>query len=93
MAADFAGKTAVITGAGRGIGRAGARVVLLARTTAQLEETRALLREHGVPAGRVSVLPADLADEEDRVGHDVGSKVCTGPRSRPRKGCPPASRP
>ncbi len=38
MAADFAGKTALITGAGRGIGRAvalglgdaGARVVLLA---------------------------------------------------------------
>jgi len=74
VAANFAGKTALITGAGRGIGRAvalglggaGARVVLLARTTAQLEETRALLREHGVPAGRVSVLPADLADEEDR---------------------------
>jgi NAD(P)-dependent dehydrogenase (short-subunit alcohol dehydrogenase family) len=41
-------------------------VVLLARTTAQLDETRALLRERGVPAGRVSVLPADLADEEDR---------------------------
>ena len=74
MATDFASKTALITGAGRGIGRAvalglggaGARVVLLARTTAQLEETRALLRERGVPAGRVSVLPADLADEEDR---------------------------
>ncbi|MFY9868054.1 MAG: SDR family NAD(P)-dependent oxidoreductase, partial [Trebonia sp.] len=50
MANNFAGKTALITGAGRGIGRAvalglgdaGARVVLLARTTAQLEETRAL---------------------------------------------------
>jgi len=74
VADNFAGKTALITGAGRGIGRAvalalggaGARVVLLARTTAQLEETRARLREHGVPAGRVSVLPADLADEEDR---------------------------
>jgi NAD(P)-dependent dehydrogenase (short-subunit alcohol dehydrogenase family) len=74
VATNFAGKTALITGAGRGIGRAvalglgdaGARVILLARTTAQLEETRALLRERGVPAGRVSVLPADLADEEDR---------------------------
>jgi NAD(P)-dependent dehydrogenase (short-subunit alcohol dehydrogenase family) len=74
VATDFAGKTALVTGAGRGIGRAaalglgdaGARVVLLARTAAQLEETRALLRERGVPAGRVSVLPADLADEEDR---------------------------
>lgn len=74
MATDFATKTALVTGAGRGIGRAvalglgdaGARVILLARTAAQLEETRALLRERGVPAGRVSVLPADLADEEDR---------------------------
>jgi NAD(P)-dependent dehydrogenase (short-subunit alcohol dehydrogenase family) len=74
VAADFTGKTALITGAGRGIGRAialglggaGASVVLLARTTGQLEETRALLREQGVAAGRISVVPADLADEEDR---------------------------
>jgi NAD(P)-dependent dehydrogenase (short-subunit alcohol dehydrogenase family) len=74
VATDFAGKTALITGAGRGIGRAialwladaGARVVLLARTAGQLDETRALLRERGVPVGRISLLPADLADEEDR---------------------------
>ncbi|WP_422271927.1 SDR family NAD(P)-dependent oxidoreductase, partial [Trebonia sp.] len=47
VANNFAGKTALITGAGRGIGRAvalglggaGAWVLLLARTTAQLEET------------------------------------------------------
>jgi NAD(P)-dependent dehydrogenase (short-subunit alcohol dehydrogenase family) len=85
VAANFAGKTALITGAGRGIGRAvalglggaGARVVLLARTTAQLEETRALLREHGVPAGRVSVLPADLADEEDQ-GRAVAAALAAG---------------
>jgi NAD(P)-dependent dehydrogenase (short-subunit alcohol dehydrogenase family) len=74
VAADFAGKTALITGAGRGIGRAvalglagaGARVILLARTAAQLEETRPQLRGRGVPAGRISVVPADLSDEEDR---------------------------
>ena len=74
MATDFAGKTALITGAGRGIGRAialgladaGAGVVLLARTAGQLDETSALLRERGVPAARISVLPADLADEQDR---------------------------
>jgi NAD(P)-dependent dehydrogenase (short-subunit alcohol dehydrogenase family) len=74
VATDFTGKTALITGAGRGIGRAvalglagvGARVVLLARTAAQLEETRDLLRERGVAAGRISVVPADLADEDDR---------------------------
>jgi NAD(P)-dependent dehydrogenase (short-subunit alcohol dehydrogenase family) len=82
---DFAGKTALITGAGRGIGRAvalglggaGARVVLLARTPGQLEETRDLLRLQGVPAGRVSVLPADLAEEEDR-GRAVAAALAAG---------------
>jgi NAD(P)-dependent dehydrogenase (short-subunit alcohol dehydrogenase family) len=72
---DFAGKTALITGAGRGIGRAialglagaGARVVLLARTAEQLEETGALLLDAGVPAQRIQVVPADLVDEEQRV--------------------------
>jgi NAD(P)-dependent dehydrogenase (short-subunit alcohol dehydrogenase family) len=85
VANNFAGKTALITGAGRGIGRAvalglgdaDARVVLLARTTAQLEDTHALLRERGVPAGRVSVLPADLADEEDR-GRAVAAALAAG---------------
>jgi NAD(P)-dependent dehydrogenase (short-subunit alcohol dehydrogenase family) len=74
VATDFTGKTALITGAGRGIGRAvalglggaGARVVLLARTTEQLEQTRGLLREQGVPDGRISTVPADLADEQAR---------------------------
>jgi NAD(P)-dependent dehydrogenase (short-subunit alcohol dehydrogenase family) len=85
VATDFAGKTALVTGAGRGIGRAvalglgtaGARVVLLARTTGQLDETRALLRERGVPAGRVSVLPADLADEDDR-GRAAAAALAAG---------------
>jgi hypothetical protein len=53
VATDFTGKTALITGAGRG-------------TEGQLEETRDLLRAQGVPAGRISVVPGDLADEEDR---------------------------
>jgi NAD(P)-dependent dehydrogenase (short-subunit alcohol dehydrogenase family) len=74
VTAEFAAKTALITDAGRGTGRAialrladaGAHVILLARTAAQLDETRALLRERGVPAGRISVAPADLSDEEDR---------------------------
>ena len=74
MGADFAGRTALITGAGRGIGRAvalglgdaGARLVLLARSAGQLEETRSLLLDQGVPAQRVQVLSADLADEKQR---------------------------
>jgi NAD(P)-dependent dehydrogenase (short-subunit alcohol dehydrogenase family) len=74
VATDLNGRTALITGAGRGIGRAialglggaGASVVLLARTAGQLEETRALLLDQGVPAQRIRVLAADLADEEQR---------------------------
>jgi NAD(P)-dependent dehydrogenase (short-subunit alcohol dehydrogenase family) len=41
-------------------------VIVLARTEGQLEETRDLLRAQGVPAGRISVVPGDLADEGDR---------------------------
>jgi NAD(P)-dependent dehydrogenase (short-subunit alcohol dehydrogenase family) len=71
---DFTGKTALITGGGRGLGRAialglgaaGARVALLARTSGQLDETRDLLRAQGVPTARISVVPANLADEQDR---------------------------
>jgi NAD(P)-dependent dehydrogenase (short-subunit alcohol dehydrogenase family) len=85
MSADFAGKTALITGAGRGIGRAialglagsGAHVILLARTARQLEETRALIRERGVPAQRIAVVPADLADEEQR-GRAVAAVLAAG---------------
>jgi NAD(P)-dependent dehydrogenase (short-subunit alcohol dehydrogenase family) len=81
MATDLASKTALITGAGRGIGRAialglgdaGARVILLARTTAQLGETRALLLGRAVPGQRIRVVPADLADtnQRDRAVADV----------------------
>jgi NAD(P)-dependent dehydrogenase (short-subunit alcohol dehydrogenase family) len=82
---DFTGKTALVTGAGRGIGRAvalglggaGAAVVLLARTPAQLDETRAMLAGQGVPARRIRVLPADLADEEQR-GHAMTTVLATG---------------
>jgi NAD(P)-dependent dehydrogenase (short-subunit alcohol dehydrogenase family) len=82
---DFAGKTALVTGAGRGIGRAvalglggaGARVVLLARTAEQLQQTRGLLRGQGVPDGRISTAPADLADEQDR-GRAVAAVLAAG---------------
>jgi NAD(P)-dependent dehydrogenase (short-subunit alcohol dehydrogenase family) len=85
VATDFTGKTALITGAGRGIGRAialglggaGARVVLVARTAAQLDETRDLLRAQGMPDGRIGVVPADLADEDDR-GRAAAAALAAG---------------
>jgi NAD(P)-dependent dehydrogenase (short-subunit alcohol dehydrogenase family) len=61
----LAGKTAIVTGASRGIGRAiamrlateGARVVLCARDAAALNEVRAVIRAAG---GAAEVLPLDL---------------------------------
>ena len=74
MATVFAGKTALITGAGRGIGRAialgladaGAGLILLARSVRQLDETRAMLLDRGAEAARIRVVAADLGDEEQR---------------------------
>lgn len=74
MSTAFAGKTALITGAGRGIGRAvalgladtGASLILLARSAGQLAETRAMLLARGAAAGQIRVLPADLGHEEQR---------------------------
>jgi NAD(P)-dependent dehydrogenase (short-subunit alcohol dehydrogenase family) len=85
VATDLAGRTALITGAGRGIGRAvalgladaRAHVILLARTAGQLEETRAHLRKRGVPAQRIRVVPADLADEDQR-GHAMAAVLAAG---------------
>jgi NAD(P)-dependent dehydrogenase (short-subunit alcohol dehydrogenase family) len=85
VAADLAGKTALITGAGRGLGRAiaiglgsaDARLVLLARTAGQLEETRALLLDQDVPAQRIQVVAADLGDEEQR-GRAVAAVLTVG---------------
>jgi NAD(P)-dependent dehydrogenase (short-subunit alcohol dehydrogenase family) len=84
--ADFTGKTALVTGAGRGIGRAvalglaqaGARVILVARSAGQLDETRALLpgRGGGAPAARV--IAADLGDEDERA-RAVGAALADGP--------------
>jgi 3-oxoacyl-[acyl-carrier protein] reductase len=62
------GRTALVTGAGRGIGRAvacaiakaGATVVLTARTAAQLEETADRIRSDG---GTAHTIVADLTDD------------------------------
>src|SRR5271154_2367683 len=61
------GKTALVTGAGRGIGRAvalalaaaGAALVLVSRTAGQLEE---VAREIGQQGGRAKTLPLDVTD-------------------------------
>jgi NAD(P)-dependent dehydrogenase (short-subunit alcohol dehydrogenase family) len=64
---DFAGKSALVTGAGRGIGRAtaiglaaaGARVRLLARSSDELSEVAATITQQG---GNAIVVRADLSD-------------------------------
>ena len=85
MAPDFAGKTALITGAGRGIGRAialgladaGARLILLARSTGQLDETRVTLLGRGAGTAGIRVVAADLGDERQR-GRAVGAALEAG---------------
>jgi 3-oxoacyl-[acyl-carrier protein] reductase len=64
---DLAGKAALVTGASRGIGRevalrlaeAGAKVALVARTKAALEEVEAAIRAKG---GEACAIAADVAD-------------------------------
>lgn len=66
---NIAGKNAIITGAGRGIGRAtaiafakeGIHVGLIGKTTSNLEAVAAELREYDV---NVSIATADVADNE-----------------------------
>ncbi|MGQ9655954.1 MAG: SDR family NAD(P)-dependent oxidoreductase, partial [Thermodesulfobacteriota bacterium] len=69
MMIDLDGKVAVVTGAGRGIGRAisvalaeaGAHLVLAARTASQLEETA---EEVGSRGRRAVVVPTDVSNRE-----------------------------
>lgn len=63
------GKTAIVTGAGRGIGRAiakrlgaaGARIVLTSRTSQQLEDTRLMIERGG---GSALAVPCDVTDAD-----------------------------
>ncbi len=67
--ASLTARTALVTGAGRGIGRAiavaladaGATVALTARSREQLDEVAATIAGGG---GRATVLPADLGDDD-----------------------------
>ena len=67
MKRGLADKAAIVTGAGRGIGRAiavalareGAAVALVSRTGRELEETGALIASSG---GRAEVYPGDVTD-------------------------------
>ncbi|MFH2112056.1 MAG: SDR family oxidoreductase [Candidatus Bathyarchaeota archaeon] len=69
MADRLKGKVAVVTGSGRGFGRAmalayaseGARVVSVARTIDELRQTEAMIREAG---GEAYTVEADLATDE-----------------------------
>lgn len=64
------GKVALVTGAGRGIGRAiarslgnsGCRTILSSRTVADLEEVKRGIQQDG---GSAAVVPADLTRDED----------------------------
>src|SRR5690606_20282023 len=66
----LSGKTAIVTGAGRGIGgaiarglgREGANVVLVSRTRSQLEEQAEIIEGYGV---ETLVVTGDVASEAD----------------------------
>lgn len=82
---SLAGKRAIVTGSGRGIGqaialgvaRAGAHVALVSRSKAQLEDTQSLIADNG---GVASVVAADLSSTEEVVRlADAAEEALGGP--------------
>jgi NAD(P)-dependent dehydrogenase (short-subunit alcohol dehydrogenase family) len=77
---DFAGRLAVITGAGSGMGRAlalelaqaGCNLGLCDISIPQLEETRALCQAAGTDGLRISIHRCDVADERQVIGFRDG---------------------
>lgn len=74
----FAGRTAVVTGAGNGLGRAialriadhGARVVLVGRALSKLEDVRSEVGE----AARVATCDTSSADDVSRLANDLADE-------------------
>jgi NAD(P)-dependent dehydrogenase (short-subunit alcohol dehydrogenase family) len=74
MTGSLTGRTALVTGAGRGIGRAiaiglaraGADVLVTARSGDELAETAAAIGAIGPQAGQVRFVAADIADDRQR---------------------------
>ena len=72
---DFAGKTAIVTGAGRGIGCAialtlahyGANVVCSSRSKEQCDETVGIIKSHGGSALTVTADVSSRADAENLI--------------------------
>jgi NAD(P)-dependent dehydrogenase (short-subunit alcohol dehydrogenase family) len=74
MTRSLAGTTALVTGAGRGIGRAiaiglaraGADVLVTARSANELADTVAAIEAAGPSAGQARAVAADIADDRQR---------------------------
>lgn len=76
---DLSGQTAIVTGAGRGIGReiakryaeAGANIVAVARTESEIEATAASAQSFGVDAIAVSTDLAEVSDIDNLIEKTV----------------------